>query len=80
MVDLKIKKKKFEDLLSRLNEIVNTLEQGDLGLEKSLDIFEEGIKLVKAADNKLNDAEKRISILLSSKDGEITTKPFDTDN
>ncbi len=54
-----MKEKKFEDAMARLEEIVTQLESGDLSLEESLNIFEEGMKLAKFCSAKLEEAEKR---------------------
>jgi len=65
----------FENALSRLEEIVHTLEQGNLPLEESLRIFEEGIRLSRFCMQKLNEAEKKIEILIKDKD-QVLLKPF----
>jgi len=59
---------KFEASLTRLEELVRTLEQGDLSLEESLRVFEEGVRLSKNCAKMLNDAEKKVEILISQKD------------
>ena len=65
----------FEDLLSRLTSIVDELERGDLPLERSLAVFEEGVRLSRQAKERLDDAEKRVELLLES--GE--TRPLTED-
>lgn len=55
----------FEDSIRRLGEIVETLENGELPLEDSLRLFEEGVKLARASQAKLDRAEKRVEELLS---------------
>jgi len=72
------KVQKFEDALKRLEEIVEKLEAGDQPLEKSLGLFEEGIKLARFCSTKLNEAEKKISLLIKNKEGELELKSFDT--
>ena len=67
----------FEAALSRLEEIVKELEEGRTTLDKSLDIFEEGVKLVKLCTGKLDAAEKKITVLLKNSDGGYDEKPFD---
>lgn len=67
---------KFEDALKRLEEIVGKLEDGELALDESLRIFEEGIKLSRFCSGKLEEAERKIEILMKNKDGEIEKKPF----
>jgi len=60
---------KFEDALVRLETIVTELERGELPLDESLKIFEEGIKLSKTCLKILNDAERKVEILVQEKDG-----------
>ncbi len=55
----------FEVILGRLQAIVDTLEKGDLPLEKSLTMFEEGVRLSRLGTARLDDAERRIDWLLS---------------
>lgn len=56
-------KKNFEQSLSQLEEIVTTLEQGDIALDESLKIFEEGVKLFKYCQKELDQANSKINIL-----------------
>ncbi len=67
--------KSFEDAMERLEEIVNLLENGELSLEESLKIFEEGMSLVKFCTTKLEEAEKKVSILIQENDGYVQV-PF----
>ena len=67
--------KKFEDAMKELEEIVKRLESGDLPLEESLKIFEEGIALSRYCFKKLEEAEKKVSILISDERG-IRKEPF----
>lgn len=69
----------FEEALSRLEEIVKELENGTAALDKSLDMFEEGVALVKLCSGTLDEAEKRISILTKNSDGGYDEKPFEND-
>ncbi len=69
--------KKFEAALARLEEIVKELEQGDLPIEQSLKLFEEGIKLARLCNKRLEEAERRVEILLKDKSGNITAQPFE---
>lgn len=69
--------KKFEAALSRLEEIVQELEKGDLPLEQSLKFFEEGIKLSRICNKRLEEAERKVEILLKDKSGDVTAKPFE---
>ena len=71
------KKEKFEDALEKLEKIVSQLEEGDISLEESLKLFEEGIRLSRFCNQKLDEAEKRVEILLKGKDGAMETEHFD---
>lgn len=68
---------KFEEALARLEAIVTELERGELPLEDSMRIFEEGIKLSKVCLKMLDDAERRVEILVKDKDGRKRTRPFE---
>jgi exodeoxyribonuclease VII small subunit len=68
---------KFEKALERLEEIVTRLEDGDLELEKSLQMFEEGIKMAKICQSRLSAAEKKIEKLVKDNMGDISTEPID---
>jgi exodeoxyribonuclease VII small subunit len=69
--------KKFEAALARLEEIVSSLESGELGLEQSLKLFEEGVKLARVCNARLEEAERKVEGLLKDKNGKMTTKPFE---
>jgi exodeoxyribonuclease VII small subunit len=70
----------FEAAIKRLTEIVQVLERGELPLEESLRLFEEGVKLSRVSQEKLDRAEKRVEQLLSvDPQGRPTTTPFATD-
>jgi len=71
------KSKKFEALLTRLEEIVKTLEEGELELEDALAAFEEGVKLSRELSDRLNQAEERVNVLLRTAEGELKTTPFE---
>ena len=68
---------KFEEALARLEAIVAELERGELPLEDSMRIFEEGIKLSKVCLKMLDDAERRVEILVKDKDGRKRTRLFE---
>lgn len=68
-------KKSFEENIEDLEKIVSELENGDLNLDDSVFKFEEGIKISKECNKILEDAEKKITILLN-KDGEIKEEDF----
>lgn len=70
-------KEKFEDALNKLEKIVSKLEEGDLPLEDSLKLFEEGIRLSRFCNQKLDEAEKKVEILSKGKDGTLKARPFD---
>lgn len=67
---------KFEDSLARLETIVTELERGELPLDESLKIFEEGIKLSKTCLKILDDAERKVEILVQEKDGKKRIQAF----
>ena len=70
------KEEKFEDALKRLEGIVRKLEDGDLPLEDSLKYFEEGVKLSRLCARKLDEAEKKVEVLMKEKNGSLKAKPF----
>lgn len=61
-----MEKLKFEDAIKKLEDIAKELESGELGLDESVAKFEEGIKLSKKCNNMLNEAEKKINILIDN--------------
>lgn len=63
------KQQTFESSLASLEKIVRRLEQGDLSLEESLKLFEDGVKLSRECQERLNQAERRIEILVNDGDG-----------
>jgi exodeoxyribonuclease VII small subunit len=70
---------KFETSLKKLEEVVRHLEGGSLSLEDSLKAFEEGIKHAALCAKKLDDAERRVEILLKRKDGSFSREPFESE-
>jgi len=66
----------FEESLKKLQAIVDQLEEGDLGLEKSLKLFEEGVSLSAACKKELDEAEGKVEMLVKQRDGSIKTEPF----
>ncbi len=66
----------FEECLTRLEQIVGQLEAGNLALEESLKIFEEGIGLARHCARYLEDAERRIEALARDDAGTLTARPF----
>lgn len=71
--------KTFEQSLEELETIVSRLEQGDLPLEESLTLFENGIKLSRECRERLATAERRIQVLMKDANGEMGVKDFDSD-
>ena len=72
--------KNFETSLEELERIVRELEQGELTLEKSLELFEQGVKLSRECQERLNQAERRIEILMRDNQGRAVVRPFDPEN
>lgn len=66
----------FEDSLKQLEAIIGKLERGDLPLEESVQLFEEGIKLSNACKAELENAEGKVQILLKQRDGSRKPEPF----
>jgi exodeoxyribonuclease VII small subunit len=69
---------KFETSLKKLEEIVKRLEGGSLSLEDSLKAFEEGVKHASFCSGRLDDAERRVEIVLKQKDGSLKREPFES--
>lgn len=68
----------FEKKLSRLEEIVQKMEKGDLALDESLKLFEEGVKLSRECNQRLSEAETKVKLLLAvGADGQPVTQDFD---
>ena len=72
--------KSFESSLAELEQIVTKLEDGDLPLEESLELFEKGIKLSRECRERLTKAERRIEILMKDADGEIVVEDFNPES
>jgi exodeoxyribonuclease VII small subunit len=71
----------FEDAVKRLTEIIERLERGDLPLEESIALFEEGVKLSAVSQSRLDAAEKKVEQLLHvDASGNARTAPFTTTN
>jgi exodeoxyribonuclease VII small subunit len=68
-------KDKFEEAVGRLEDIVKKMEAGDMTLEESLKAFEEGIKLARLCSRRLDEAERRVEVLLKQEE-ELVVKPF----
>ena len=65
-----VKPKDFEDALKKLEGIVKELEDGELSLEKSLERYEQGVRLARFCNRKLEEAEKRVEMLQTNDEGE----------
>lgn len=72
-------KPSFEKAIDDLEKIVKALESGDLPLEKALEKFEAGIKLSRYCSETLDEAEKRITLLMADETGKAVEKPFDVE-
>lgn len=72
----KKKRLSFEESLSRLEELVELLESGDISLEDSLNYYKEGIELSSFCSKELEEAEKQVIMLQKSTGGKFTEKPF----
>ncbi len=68
--------KTFEDSMTELENVVSKLEAGDVTLDDSLKLFEQGIKLAKSCQKKLDEAEKKVKILTADADGGMIEEDF----
>jgi exodeoxyribonuclease VII small subunit len=66
----------FEAALKRLEEVLDSLEHGDLPLEEARRAFEEGVRLVRLCHQKLDEVERRVELLLKDEAGRFFTRPF----
>ena len=69
----------LETAMQRVSEIVASMDSGDMPLEKLIESYEEGIGLVKACQEKLDAAEKRIQIIARNARGEVSLEDFDAE-
>ena len=69
----------FEESLKKLESIVDKLEKGDLSLEESLKLFEEGVGLSATCKKELEEAEVKVQMLIKQRDGSLKTEPFPTE-
>ena len=70
----------FEESLKQLEVIIAKLEKGDLPLEESVRLFEEGVRLSNACKVEIETAEGKVQILLKQKDGTLQAAPFTEKN
>ena len=71
------KETRFEEALSGLERIVSQLEEGELPLDDALKLFEEGVRLARVCGTRLDEAERRIEILMKGADGELVAQDYD---
>lgn len=76
---MELKVKDFESALKSLEDIVAQLEAGDLTLDRALELFEEGIKVSRFCNSKLEEAERKVEILIKTADGSVKEEPFSED-
>ncbi len=67
---------KFENSIKELEEIVRALESGSVSLDESLSLFEKGVKLTKECQKLLDEAEKKVSMLVNDGEGNVVKKDF----
>ena len=79
MTDKK-KEDRFEDPLGKLEEIVARLEDEGVGLEESLDLFEQGMTLVRSCRERLEKVEQRVAQLMQDESGQPVTEPLEVEN
>ena len=77
MAKNKEREQSFESSLASLEQIVANLESGELSLERALELFEEGVGLARRCQSQLEDAERKVEMLLRER-GEIRIMPFET--
>ena len=77
--DASLEGQPFEEILARLQRVVQELEEGNLPLEKALETFEQGIRLARLGSSRLDEAERRVEILLSDQQG-VQTYPLDKES
>ena len=73
----KKKTEQFEEVIKRLQVIVEKMERGDLPLEEAMESFTEGIRLAQYCHQKLEEAESKVQMLLKDQQGEWTVTPFE---
>jgi exodeoxyribonuclease VII small subunit len=66
----------FEAALKRLEEVLDSLEHGNLSLEEAMRAFEEGVGLVRLCHQRLDEVERRVELLLKDEAGRFFTRPF----
>jgi len=74
------KSEPFEDALKKLQAVVEKLERGDLPLEEAVESFTEGIRLVQFCHKKLEEAEKKVQILMADPEGGVSALPLEAES
>lgn len=72
-------RKTFESAMKQLEKIVQELEDGELPLEKAMKKFEQGMELSRFCAHKLDETEKKVTLLLQNEKGDVTEHPFMTE-
>jgi len=67
----------FKEAIEELEKITDSLESGELELEKSLELFERGVELIKYCQNSLDSAQAKVELLVDSLEGEIESVPLE---
>jgi exodeoxyribonuclease VII small subunit len=67
---------KFEEGLQRLEQIVGTLDEGEVSVDEALALFKEGLSLTKELSKRLDDIERKVEILVKKENGSVGKKPF----
>ena len=70
----------FESSLTELEQIVAEMESGDLPLQRALELFERGVHLSRYCQQQLDEAERKVELLVKGQDGNILSMPFSVDN
>jgi exodeoxyribonuclease VII small subunit len=70
----------YDAIVARLERVVGDLESGQLTLEQSIEKFSEGVRLARDASRKLDEAERRVELLVRSADGDEEAVPFDPES
>jgi len=73
---MELKVKDFESALKSLEEIVQQLERGDLTLDRALELFEDGVKISRFCHAKLEEAERKVEMLIKAADGTMKEAAF----
>jgi exodeoxyribonuclease VII small subunit len=76
---MEMKVKDFESALKSLEHIVVQLEAGDLTLDRALELFEEGVRISCFCSSKLEEAERKVEVLIKTADGTMKEEPFSED-